>query len=216
MAPEQTADHHEDVDRPADVYALGCILYQLLTGTPPFTGGGPELMRQVREDEPLSPRSLRARVPRDLETVCLKCLRKKPAERYATVRDLAEDLRRWLAGEPVQSRPAGPLRRLAKWGGRRPAAAGLVALSIATLLGLLGATFWYASAVGHEEFHQRRQTYVQQIREAQQVLDDGDFHGLTELMNGLRPPPGARRLAELRMALFVAEIPGGRTMALGS
>ncbi len=194
MAPEQTADHHEDVDRPADVYALGCILYQLLTGTPPFTGGGPELMRQVREDEPLSPRSLRARVPRDLETVCLKCLRKKPAERYATARDLAEDLRRWLAGEPVQSRPAGPLRRLAKWGGRRPAAAGLVALSIATLLGLLGATFWYASAVGHEEFHQRRQTYVQQIREAQQVLDDGDFHGLTELMNGLRPPPGARDL----------------------
>ena len=194
MAPEQTADHHDDVDRPADVYALGSILYQLLTGTPPFTGAGPELMKQVREEEPLPPRRLRAGLPRDLETICLKCLRKKPADRYATARDLADDLRRWLAWEPVRSRPPGPLRRLAKWGGRRPAAAGLIALSIVTIVGLLGATFWYASSVAREEFHQRRQTYVQQIREAQQVLHDGDFHGLTELMSGLQPPPGARDL----------------------
>jgi eukaryotic-like serine/threonine-protein kinase len=194
MAPEQTADHHDDVDRPADVYALGSMLYQLLTGTPPFTGAGPELMKQVREEEPVPPRRLRAGVPRDLETICLKCLRKKPADRYAAARDLADDLRRWLAWEPVRSRPPGPLRRLAKWGLRRPAQAGLIALSLATFFGLLGGTLWYASTVAREEFHQRRQTYVQQIHEAQQVLNDGDFHGLTELMNGLRPPPGARDL----------------------
>jgi eukaryotic-like serine/threonine-protein kinase len=190
MAPEQAATSHAAVDRPADVYALGCILYQLLTGRPPFAGAAPDVMRRVHDEQPTPLGRLRSGVPRDLATICLKCLRKEPVDRYPSARELADDLRRWLAGEPVRARPAGPLRRLAKWVRRRPAAAGLIALSLVTLLAFSGAAFWYTWDRAREEHRQQHATYVQQIRQAQQTLEDGDFHGLTELMNGLRPPPG--------------------------
>jgi WD40 repeat protein/serine/threonine protein kinase len=190
MAPEQAATNHAAVDRPADVYALGCILYQLLTGRPPFAGAAPDVMRRVHDEQPTPPGRLRPGVPRDLATICLKCLRKEPVDRYPSARQLADDLRRWLAGEPVRARPAGPLRRSVKWMRRRPAAAGLIALSLVTVLGSSGGTLWYAWARAREEHRQRHATYVEQIRQAQQTLEDGDFHGLTELMNGLRPPPG--------------------------
>jgi WD40 repeat protein/tRNA A-37 threonylcarbamoyl transferase component Bud32 len=190
MAPEQAAGHSEAIGRTTDVYALGCILYQLLTGRPPFVGAARDILRQVREEEPAPPGRLRPGVPRDLEVICLKCLHKAPDERYQNARDLADDLRLWLAGKPVRARPVGPIRRLVLWVRRHPAAAGLIAFSLLTALGLSVGLLWYAAVRTREELHQRRMAYATHIAQAQRSLEGGDFHGLTELLNGLRPPVG--------------------------
>jgi WD40 repeat protein len=130
MAPEQVRGRSEAAGPAADVYALGSILYELLTGRPPFDGATPaETVVQLLSDEPLSPSRLRPRLPRDLVTVCLKCLEKAPRRRYASALDLAEDLRRFRAGEPIRARPAGPAERAYRWCRRQPLAAALLALS---------------------------------------------------------------------------------------
>jgi eukaryotic-like serine/threonine-protein kinase len=129
MAPEQASGVTRTFTPAVDVYALGAILYEMLTGRPPFLGESPtQTILQVLSQEPVPPRELRPDCPRDLETIALKCLQKNPARRYAAARDLAEDLRRFQAGEPIRARPAGPVERLLKWAKRRPtAAAALVA-----------------------------------------------------------------------------------------
>jgi WD40 repeat protein len=134
MAPEQ-AEGKKAVGPPADVYALGAILYEMLTGRPPFRAATAlDTILQVIADDPVSPRRLNAQVPRDLETVALKCLEKSPGRRYASAALLAEDLRRWQAGEPIAARPAGRLERAVKWARRRPAAAAAVALGAALVV----------------------------------------------------------------------------------
>jgi tetratricopeptide (TPR) repeat protein len=139
MAPEQAEGKSRDVGPAADTYALGAILHELLTGRPPFRAEtAAQTLRQVIAQDPVPPSRLNACVPRDLETICLKCLSKQPQSRYATAAALSEDLRRFLGGEAIMARPLGPLERLVRWVRRRPTAAALSgALLVAALLALV-------------------------------------------------------------------------------
>jgi WD40 repeat protein len=139
MPPEQARGQTKAVGPAADVYALGAVLYQCLTGRPPFVAETAlHTLYQVVHDEPVSPRQLQSRVPRDLETICLKCLQKEPAKRYGSAAALAEDVQRYLEGQPVQARPAARLERVAKWVRRQPALAALVVVSGVAALALVG------------------------------------------------------------------------------
>jgi hypothetical protein len=142
MAPEQ-AQGRKDVGPPADVYALGAILYECLTGRPPFKAATPlDTVLQVLDQEPVPPTQLQPQTPRDLETIALKCLAKEPGRRYGSAQALADDLRRYLAGEPIRARPASVLERSGKWV-RRNRAVTAAAAGIAAALTLgLGLALW--------------------------------------------------------------------------
>jgi len=138
MAPEQLAGGAKKVDRRTDVYALGAILYEMLTGSPPFRGLTPmETLCQVAEGEIVPPSRLRHGLPGDLETICLKCLQRNPAARYQDAEELADDLRRFQERKPIRARPTPPLRRAYQWARREPQAATFLSLSLLLLLALL-------------------------------------------------------------------------------
>jgi serine/threonine protein kinase len=153
MPPEQAAPESGGIGPAGDIYSLGAILYFLLTARPPFTGETlREILSKVLNSPPVPPRRLNRAVPRDLETVCLKCLEKKPRQRYASAAELAADLGRFLNDEPIQARPVGPLGRAARWCRRYPATASLAGSLLITLAALLA--FVAASSSGPKHrFH---------------------------------------------------------------
>jgi len=127
MAPEQAAGHPERLTTAADIYSLGAIMYELLTGRPSFRADTPlETMRKVMDEQPLAPHLVHEFSDRELETICLKCMEKEPERRYGSAQALAEDLERWLRQEPILARPIGIIGRLKKWTRRNPRTAVLV------------------------------------------------------------------------------------------
>jgi tetratricopeptide (TPR) repeat protein len=151
MAPEQAEGRSRDVGPAADVYALGAILYEMLTGQPPFRGDTQlETIRKVVSEEPVAPRSLQPRVPHDLTTICLKCLAKQPARRYPSAGALADDLRRFLSGEPILARRANTAERVGKWIKRHPAGTALIGVIVAAGMVLMGDLWVSYQRIRHE------------------------------------------------------------------
>jgi tetratricopeptide (TPR) repeat protein len=172
MAPEQALGQSKGAGPAADVYSLGAILYHLLAGRPPFKGGTVyEVLEQVRWQEPDPPSRAHPHLPRDLDTVCLKCLEKDPHRRYASAHELAEDLRRLLADKPIQARPTARWERVWKWAKRRPATAALMAVSAIAVCLLLALALWHESEVRLESARSKYRHFLQR-------RDDAVFHGV--------------------------------------
>jgi serine/threonine-protein kinase len=148
MAPEQARGDVRKIGPLSDLYALGAILYELLTGRPPFHGASPmDTMTQVTRDEPVPPSRSQPKIPLDLETICLKSLQKEPARRYSSCFELAEDLHRYLTGEPILARPVGKLERLWRWSRRNRALAASAAAILSLLLAVSVGSTWAALAI---------------------------------------------------------------------
>jgi WD40 repeat protein len=214
MAPEQ-ATARKEIGPAVDTYALGAILYELLTGRPPFRGETPlDTLQQVVSEEPVPPRRLQPKVPRDLETVCLKCLAKEPARRYAGAADLADDLRRFLDHRPVRARRAGAAERLWRLARRYPVAAALTAAATLSLVAGTLFSLYFAVQAGHsatradqerqraDQERQRAdertadaeaQLYVAHMNLAQLGWDDNQLSQALALLDRWRQPSSAGR-----------------------
>jgi len=144
MPPEQARGEGHQVDRRADIYSLGVILYELTTGERPFRGAAKMLMQQVVNDEPTAPRKLVGSIERDMETIILKCLQKDPVSRYDTAKDLAADLNAWLSHKPIKARPVGVFGRIRRWRKRNKVVANLTFAFFAMLIVMLAAVTSFA------------------------------------------------------------------------
>ncbi len=204
MAPEQAQGKSRELGPAVDVYALGAILYEMLTGRPPFRGETPlDTLQQVVGQEPVPLMHLNPKVPRDLETICLKCLEKFPARRYPSAAALADDVQRFRKGEPIRARPAGPWERARKWVRRRPAVAALVGVSTAAAVGLLAVILWSYGRVSRER---DRAVALQQFAEVQHQRAEASFQKamlavgeLTAAEEHLPPEPEVERERRSRL-----------------
>jgi WD40 repeat protein len=208
MAPEQVRGRPGDIGPAVDVYALGVLLYEALTGRTPFPGdSGLDGMRQALEDEPVPPRRLRPGAPRDLETICLKCLEKAPRGRYATAAALADDLRRFLDGRPVAARPVGPLGRPARWVRRRPAPAALLLTAALAAFARVGGGVSLAYGARLQDERDRVRAQKEEADRLRALADaaTADAEGQRRLAEGERVNAQARA-AEARLYRYFAEV----------
>lgn len=203
MAPEQAGGQVRDLGPAADTYSLGAILYELLTGRPPFQGPTVlDTLEMVRSDEPVPPRRLQPRLPLDIETICLKCLEKDQRKRYASSGSLADDLSRFLSGEPIHARPTPLWERGWKWARRRPAAAALAAVSVAAALTLtIGGVLYAQNEARHalkeaqdEQRRAEKEAGLRLLADQERDRAEVNFHDARDAVHQLTLI-GHRRLA---------------------
>ncbi|HEY5913203.1 MAG TPA: protein kinase [Verrucomicrobiae bacterium] len=179
MAPELAAGQHHRAGPASDIFSLGTILYEMLTGRPPFLADSLQTtLLKIRDEDPVPPRTLDAGIPRDLETLCLKCLEKDPAKRFASAQELADELERYLRGEPIRTRPAGIAEKTWRWCRRKPALAGLAAAIV--VLAVVSTVA--AIELGLARQRQEREQYYANIGLAKQHIEVGNIDLALELL----------------------------------
>jgi len=230
IAPEQATGKLSEVRPASDIYSLGAILYHLLTGRPPFQGETlPEILLQVQNVEPVSPRRLNPSVPVDLQTICLKCLQKDATRRYDSARELAADLGRFLGNEPIQARAVTVAERLWLWSKRRPTLAALIAaLNLVLLLGI-GGVLWQwrraeAHARGEREQRQVAEASAEQMRLnlyagdvsfAAQAVHRGNLGQARLTLASLEPKAGEQDLRGFEWRYLWSQCQGDQLATLG-
>ncbi len=225
MSPEQAAGDQDRVDGRSDVYSLGVVLYELITGERPFAGTRNMVLHQVLHDEPRPPRRLNDRIPRDLETICTVAMQKERIRRYASAGDLRDDLRRFLRGEPIRARPVGRAEAALRWCRRNPVVAALTAaialLVLVVTAGSIAAAFRFKDAEWKEKEAGRRVSMALEVSRRRlvrlnvasgtRIFEAGDRFGalpyLAEALRDEREEPEARILHRLRLLSTIDRCP---------
>jgi WD40 repeat protein/serine/threonine protein kinase len=217
MAPEQAIGKSRDVTTAADIYSVGVVLFELLTGQLPFRGQTPgDIIHAVAYQDPPRPQLLNAAIAADLETICLKCLEKEPSRRYATAQALADDLERYRHDQPIQARPVPGIERIWRWCRRNPLVAGLTGgLALALSSGFVGVLIEWRQAQ-NRSIENRRLRYVSEINLAHRALQDGDVLRTESLLEAQVPAHGDEDLRSFEWFALKALCRGDATFSLST